>query len=462
MKLRGLMLAVLLAVTACPDNGEDDAGSDAGQAQDAAVSDAARPDTAVRPDNAPRPDAAVPPDTSTPADHATQPDQAVPTDSATAPDTAGATDSSTPVDSGQAPDAATTTDSAVQPDAAVADSGPVCTPQVSAVSPDTSLQACIKAYHCAPGGTPASVTAEGGAIIQCFARHGNYPEPMFFPLTMIMVLERGTRYFGAAVVANETCIAAANDCDGVFSCLNGNIESPTCNLVGYQVNYRGWGTGCADATTLELCYGDYAGATTGRVIKVPCPAESPTCVDVGAQGGAFCVRTDCDTPTQATCSGDIVDQCITGTTMHIVRDCNLVNPGAGSTCGDADPDTAGEQAGCVPTGASCAGATDTTVCDDQLVDKCHSRFDQWYTAGDCSAVGPNVYCSADEQYDIPCSVHEASQPCQYKDPVCDCDDFVVCDPKTDSDTRFHCPDYGYRTCGDSNPTMGGVQPGCIE
>jgi len=284
------------------------------------------------------------------------------------------------------------------------------------------------------------------------------------PLFNMLLFERGLRYFADAVAAHETCIAAAADCDGVFRCLNNNAASPTCTLETFQAGFRGFSTHCADSTTLELCYGDYAGALTGRIIKVPCPASGPTCVDTGSMGGSFCVKTDCSVHEDvATCSGDLVQQCyVSGAAMHIERDCSQVNPGAGSTCGDADPRTSGLQAGCGPTGASCAGATDTTVCNGQLVDMCNSTFSQWYTRGDCSAAGPNVYCSADEQYNIPCTVDETNQPCQYKDPVCDCDDFVVCDPKRDTDTRFHCPDYGYRTCGDADQNLAGVQPGCIH
>jgi hypothetical protein len=116
--------------------------------------------------------------------------------------------------------------------------------------------------------------------------------------------------------------------------------------------------------------------------------------------------------------------------------------------------------GCVPTGATCDTSSDAPYCDGDDLMECDPTFERWVGL-DCSAIGTDWGC--DDSTDPPeCLPDVSGWTCVLDvEPECDCDDVVFCNPMDGTDLRLECPDYGFRTCGDTEPTSPEIDPGCI-
>jgi hypothetical protein len=117
--------------------------------------------------------------------------------------------------------------------------------------------------------------------------------------------------------------------------------------------------------------------------------------------------------------------------------------------------------GCIPTGGSCDSTTDVPDCRGRWLFECDSTFDAWIGL-DCRDIGAGWFCN-DAVEPAECSPDITGWTCTLDpEPECECDDVILCNVITGEDLRVHCPDYGYRTCGDTDPGTTEIEVGCID
>lgn len=364
-----------------------------------------------------------------------------------------------PVDTG--PEVEPDTGPDVEPDAEpdtepdvtdiIDDDAPDCIPSGVGSPPSADLDVCLRAANCValpfPGG--------GGFMEYCTSRSIYEGSPRYGEARVVMGMQM-LEYFFEEVDANSSCIGAAGDCDAVLACLNGGSSSSTCTTPapGRPVN----GAGCT-GDVLDVCIVVDAGTTNGRIFQHDCSSDGLSCVSFGVMGSA-CMQTDCTTSGDPACAGDDVDWCITAG-AHVVIDCDEMSHGAGGTCGDVDPLTSVVEAGCVPSGGACDPTSDAAYCTGDVLNVCNTVYAGW-TTRDCTLIGTGWYCN-DTVDPNECRPDVSAWSCTLTpEPGCDCDDIVLCNPFTGTDLRVHCPDYGYRTCGDTDPSTPEIEVGCID
>jgi hypothetical protein len=243
------------------------------------------------------------------------------------------------------------------------------------------------------------------------------------------------------VFANAACIAAAADCDGVFSCMHGGEASPGCTLP--DASLPAFPSGC-DGSDVTICVNVIPTDDSGREVLVPCRGGRICRGISGVFAGCFlpdCTTTDPD----PVCRDGDIDQCILAG-VHANFDCDVLSRGSGGTCEMVDDGsgTGTMEPACVPTGAACDETTYTPSCSGTSTMRCALGHEY---PTDCSDIQPGWSCNPTNGECIP---DVLSWECTVPDRgICDCDDILFCDPTVGHDVRIPCADLDLRTCEDS-------------
>jgi len=317
--------------------------------------------------------------------------------------------------------------------------------------PEADLDACLRVASCIapPGDGPRS------AMEFCYYRHYLEGYPIFGEAMELFGMGMYMTIF-AEIDGNVDCIGTATDCDAVFACMSGGSASASCTTPGVDVPI--FGRSCS-GDVLTLCINTVAGTTDGRTFEHDCTDDGLECVTLGTLGAA-CMQTDCTTAGDPTCDGRDIDWCI-APGAHVVISCDEWARGSGGRCDDMDPSTTVVEPGCVPRSRGCDSTSDAPYCDGDDLVECDGDFDRWVSF-DCTSIGAGWSCN--DAADPPdCEPDTSGWTCTLPpEPACDCDDVVICNMFTGADMRLECPDYGYSTCGDVDPSTIEVEVGCID
>jgi hypothetical protein len=289
----------------------------------------------------------------------------------------------------------------------------------------------------------------------CYYRRYLENYPLYGPAMELFGMGMFMTVF-AEIDGNADCIAAASGCDAVFGCMSGGSTSASCSTPDVDVPV--FGQSCS-GDVLTLCINTVEGSTDGRTFEHDCTDDGLECVSLGMMG-AGCMRTDCTTAGDPACDGRDIDWCI-GPGAHVVISCDEWAHGSGGRCDDVDPSTIEVEPGCVPRGRGCDSTSDAPTCDGDDLVECDADFDRWVTF-DCTSLGTDWHCD-DSSDPEECAPDTSGWTCTVPpEPASDCDDMVICNVFTGADMRVECPDYGYSTCGDIDPSTTELEPGCID
>jgi hypothetical protein len=210
---------------------------------------------------------------------------------------------------------------------------------------------------------------------------------------------------------------------------------------------------------LQVCHGVERGTTNGRMIVHDCADDGLDCF--ADPMGAGCGHAGSCTAFGLECVGDSVRLCMSSG-PYLEYDCTEVALDGAATCGDADPDHAGLDPGCVPTGGACTPGTDAPHCTGLAGFECHPDHARWFQAIDCTDPSGRLDCAAGPTH-VECQPDFTGVTCETpaETTVCDCDDMLVCNPLAGTDMRFACPDLALDTCGDVDPDPVDTEYACM-